>query len=48
MAKNVEVGTNDAAVVNFTMIPKMEDELEATLGHVNKVTNHVPKKIFLC
>ncbi|XP_065657239.1 carboxypeptidase D [Hydra vulgaris] len=38
VSKNVEVGTGDAVFVNFTMVPKVEDELEATLGHVNKAT----------
>ena len=36
-AKNIDVGIGDAAVVNFTLYPKQVDELEETLGHVNRV-----------
>jgi len=35
---SIEVPNGDSAVVNFTMIPKQIDELESTLGHVNRAT----------
>lgn len=38
-ALNIDIGIGDAAVVNFTLYPKQVDELEETLGHVNRVTH---------
>jgi len=38
IAKNIDVGVGDSAMVNFTLYPKIVDELEETLGHVNRAT----------
>ena len=37
ISKNIDVSIGDAAMVNFTLYPKQVDEMEVTLGHVNRV-----------
>jgi len=38
ISKNIDVSIGDAAMVNFTLYPKQVDEMEVTLGHVNRAT----------